>query len=145
MSGLAQISATERPSAMRSQNLSAHSVLYFVGRPSFVRRPSFVGTCVDRAGILLQPLLGGCCSPGADEQRGRYVLLVISQSAGMQRQSSIRFELWGQITVGPNVLLQRACRGIRGRALTTGDLTAWAFVGAFAAAVWFPIVSGLIA
>src|SRR5262249_47723508 len=33
MSGLAQISATERPSAMRSQNLSAHSMLYLVGRP----------------------------------------------------------------------------------------------------------------
>src|SRR5262249_52461795 len=42
MSGLAQISATERPSAMRPQNLSAHSMLYLVGRPILA------GTCVDR-------------------------------------------------------------------------------------------------
>src|SRR5262249_24612910 len=65
MSGLAQISATERPSAMRPQNLSAHSMLYLVGRPILA------GTCVDGvlvlAGIFAQSLLGGatrrCCLP----------------------------------------------------------------------------------
>src|SRR5262245_9274685 len=46
MSGLAQISATERPSAMRAQNRSAHSALYLVGRPSLA------GTCVD--GVLVR-------------------------------------------------------------------------------------------
>jgi hypothetical protein len=45
MSGLAQISATERPSAMRPQNLSAHSMLYLVGRPILA------GTRVD--GVLV--------------------------------------------------------------------------------------------
>src|SRR6266576_2336816 len=46
MSGLAQISATERPSAMRSQNLSAHPILYLVGRPILA------GTCVE--GVLVR-------------------------------------------------------------------------------------------
>src|SRR5215467_3325762 len=67
MSGLAQILATERPSAMRSQKLSAHSWLYLVGRPILA------GTCVDgvlvRGGIFAQSLLGGairrCCLPCA--------------------------------------------------------------------------------
>src|SRR5262249_55304737 len=51
------ISATERPSAMRAQNRSAHSVAYFVGRPILA------GTCFEwvlvRGGIFEYPLLGG--------------------------------------------------------------------------------------
>src|SRR5262245_30335674 len=43
MSGPAQITATERPSAMSPQNFSAHSMLYLVGRPILA------GTCVDRS------------------------------------------------------------------------------------------------
>src|SRR5262249_6811869 len=50
-------SVTERPSAMRSQNLSAHSMLYLVGRPILA------GTCIDRflvrGGIFAQSPLGG--------------------------------------------------------------------------------------
>src|SRR5262245_60067625 len=42
MSGLAQISATDFPSAMRLQKASAHSTVYLLGRPILA------GTCVDR-------------------------------------------------------------------------------------------------
>src|SRR6516162_7678168 len=42
MSGLAQISATDFPSAMRLQKVSAHSIVYLLGRPILA------GTCVDR-------------------------------------------------------------------------------------------------
>src|SRR5262249_11166907 len=57
MSGLAQISATDWPSAMRAQNRSAHSRLNFVGLPILA------GTRVDRllvrAGMLPNLFLAG--------------------------------------------------------------------------------------